>query len=134
MLLSPLASQSARHPDADIVLVEGSLDPATPGERLLVAPYHIHRLDEEIFYVLSGTIGFEVGDEEFIAVAGDAVMVPPGAIHTWWNVDAEPARYLIAMSTKMDDLIIAIHQRHYGPDELPALFEKYDSTYIGWER
>ena len=134
MLVSPLMSQSARHPDADIVLVEGELEPAEPGQRLLVAPYHIHHNDNEVFYVLSGRIGFEVGDEEYIAGPGDAVMVPPGAIHNWWNIDPEPARYLIAMSKKMDDLIIAIHERHYNEDEMKALFDAHDSTYIGWSR
>ena len=134
MLVSPLISRSARHPAPNIVLVEGELDPAIPGKRLLIAPYHIHRHDEEIFYVLAGRIGFEVGDEEYVAEPGDAVLVPAGAVHTWWNVDPAPARYLIAMSTKMDDLIIAIHQRFYDEDDIRALFAAYDSLYIGWSR
>lgn len=134
MHVSPLLHDSVRHPDADIVLTEGELDPATPGERLLVAPWHIHRSDEEIFYVLSGRIGFNVGDDEFIAVAGDAVLVPPGAIHNWWNADPEPARYLIAMSKKMDDLINKIHEHYRDEDEMKALFEEHDTTYIGWSR
>lgn len=134
MHVSPLLHDSVRHPDADIVLTEGELDPATPGERLLVAPWHIHRSDEEIFYVLSGRIGFNVADDEFIAVAGDAVLVPPGAIHNWWNADPEPARYLIAMSKKMDDLINKIHEHYRDEDEMKALFEEHDTTYIGWSR
>lgn len=134
MLISPLASQSARHPDADIVLVEGALEPAEPGDRMLVAPYHIHRLDEEIFYVLSGHIGFEVGSDTFNAGPGDAVIVPRGAIHTWWNDAPAPARYLLVMPKKLDDLIIAVHARSYEPDEMKALYDAYDTTYIGWSR
>lgn len=134
MLFSPLASQSARHPNADLVMVEGMLDPAEPGERLLVAPYHVHRVDEELFYVLSGHIGFDVGDETFTASAGDAVMVPPGAAHSWWNAADTPARYLIVMPKKLDDLIIAIHARHREPAEMVALYDTHDTTYIGWTR
>lgn len=134
MLLSPLASRSARHPDANIVMVEGLLEPAEPGERLLVAPYHIHRLDEEIFYILSGHIGFEVGDDTFTAGIGDAVMVPPGAVHTWWNAADTLARYLIVMPKKLDDLINSIHARHYKPEEMIALYDAHDTTYIGWTR
>lgn len=134
MHVSPLRHSSASHPDASIVLTEGELEPAKPNERLLVAPWHIHRDDEEIFYILSGRIGFNVADTEFIATTGDAVVVPPGAIHTWWAVDPEPARYLIAMSKKMDDLINAIHQRYRDEDEMRQLFEDHDTTYIGWSR
>lgn len=134
MHISPLRHDAARHPAGSIVLTEGELDPGKPGERLLVAPWHIHRNDEEIFYVLSGRVGFNVDDEEFIAAAGDAVLVPPGAIHNWWNADPEPARYLIAMSTRMDDLINAIHAHHRDEEEMKALFEEYDTTYIGWTR
>lgn len=134
MIVSPLAHGSARHPDVDTVVVEGELDPTTPGERLLVAPYHVHRSDEEIFYVLSGSIGFEVGNDEFIANTGDCVVVPPGTIHNWWNADSSPARYLLIMPKKLDDLIIAIHSGEYGPDDMADLYNRFDTDYIGWTR
>ena len=134
MLLSPLISRSARHPAANIVLVEGELHPATSEQRLLIAPYHLHCHDEEIFYVLAGRIGFEVGEDHYVAGPGDAVLVPPGAIHTWWNMEPEPARYLIAMPTRVDDLITAIHRHHYDEAEIKALFAAHDSIYIGWSR
>lgn len=84
--------------------------------------------------MLTGRIGFEIGDVEFVAMAGDAVLVPPGTIHNWWNADSSPTRYLIAMSKQMDDLINAIHERQYDEPALKELFAKYDSTYIGWSR
>ncbi len=132
MLFSPLASQAARHPEADIVVVEGELEPAGPASRLLVAPYHIHRIDEEIFYILSGQVGFEVGKSTFTVGPGDAVVVPPGEIHTWWNAAPSPARYLLIMPKKLDDLLIAIHSGNYGPDDMSALYDAHDTTYIGW--
>ena len=72
--------------------------------------------------------------DTFIASEGDAVLVPPGAIHTWWNADPAPARYLIAMPRVLDNLIVALHARSYEPDELMALFEAHNTTYIGWTR
>lgn len=134
MHVSPLFNGSARHPDADIVLVEGEIDGASGDERLLIAPYHIHNSDEELFYVLSGQIGFIVGDDEFIASAGDAVLVPPGAVHTWWAASEEPARYLIAMPQRMDDLVLAIHRDADSYENMESLFADYDSTFIGWTR
>lgn len=134
MIVSPLLNGSTRHHDADIVLVEGEIDGHSGEERMLIAPFHIHHSDEEIFYLLSGQIGFIVGDDEFIASAGDAVVVPPGAVHTWWAASKEPARYLIAMSKRMDDLIIALHTGSFSPDEMPQVFADHDSTLIGWTR
>lgn len=134
MHASPLFNGSLRHPEANIVLVEGEIEGATGDERLLIAPYHIHHSDEELFYVLTGQIGFIVGDNEFIAAAGDAVLVPPGTIHTWWAASAEPARYLIAMPKRMDDLIIAIHSNAASYENMEAVFADYDSTFIGWTR
>jgi uncharacterized cupin superfamily protein len=101
---------------------------------MLVAPYHIHRLDDEIFYILSGQAGFEVGNDTYSAGPGDAVTVPQGAIHTWWNDALVAARYLLVMPKELDDIIAAIHARYYEPDELSALYGGYDTTYIGCTR
>jgi mannose-6-phosphate isomerase-like protein (cupin superfamily) len=53
-----------------------------PGERpgLPIAPLHLHlhRSDDEAWYVLEGRLGFTVGDEERTAGAGESVLVPRG--------------------------------------------------------
>lgn len=134
MHVSPLLHGSIRHPQADIVLVEGELEATPDVERLLIAPYHIHHSDEEIFYVLTGQVGFEIGDQEFIATPGDAVLVPPGEIHSWWNASPTPSRYLIAMPKRLDDLILAIHAGPLPPDEMAQVFTDHDSTLLGWTR
>lgn len=134
MLVSPLLNGSLRHPDADIVLVEGEIEGNSGEDRMLIAPYHIHHADEEIFYILSGQIGFVVGDDEFIAAAGDAVLVPPGAVHTWWSASESPARYLIAMPKRLDGLITTLHNGSYGPENMAQAFSDHDSTLIGWTR
>lgn len=134
MFVSPLMGSAIRDDAADIVLVEGEIDGATGDDRMLIAPFHIHHSDEEIFYVLSGRIGFIVGDEEFIASAGDAVLVPPGSVHSWWNESEMPARYLIVMSKRLDDLINALHAAPRSPEEMQQIFTAHDSTLLGWTR
>lgn len=134
MLVSPLLNGSIRHPDSNIVLVEGEIDGRTGEERLLIAPYHVHHSDEEIFYVLSGTIGFEIDESRYIASAGDAVLVPAGAVHTWWVDSDSPARYLIAMPQRLDDLVNALHDGSYAPSDFAQAFADHDSTLIGWTR
>lgn len=134
MKISPLRYSSTRPHSQDIVVTEGELDAASGDDPLLIAPYHAHNHDDEIFYVLSGKIGFAINDEEIIATAGDAVVVPPGAVHTWWNASDAAARYLIVMTKRIADLIQAIHSGEYSPEQMTQLYEDHDSTLIGWSR
>jgi quercetin dioxygenase-like cupin family protein len=58
-------------------------------------PLHVHREDDETFYVLAGEITFYLDDDQPIpATAGSFVHVPGGAAHAF-RVDSETARYLI---------------------------------------
>src|SRR5215210_5938685 len=51
-------------------------------------PLHVHPHQEERFKALSGTLGFQVGDEHGKLEEGAETTVPPGTPHRWWN-DAE---------------------------------------------
>jgi mannose-6-phosphate isomerase-like protein (cupin superfamily) len=53
-----------------------------PGPPRLIAPPHLHRSDDEAWYVLEGTLRVRVGQEEVEASAGSAVFVPRGTPHT----------------------------------------------------
>lgn len=134
MIVSPLLHSRIRHKHAEIVLVEGEIEAATGESRTLIAPFHIHHGDDEIFYVLSGRIGFSIDDTDLTAVAGDAVLVPRGTVHSWWNASTVPARYLIAMSKRLDDLINALHSENLSPEQMSRVFTDHDSTLLGWSR
>jgi len=41
------------------------------------APRHYHEIDDELFYVISGTVEFGVNDKLIVAEAGDLVMAGP---------------------------------------------------------
>lgn len=56
-------------------LAEASLAPGQATER------HYHRRSEEIYLVVEGGGRLRVGDDERAVVAGDAVLIPPGAWH-----------------------------------------------------
>ncbi|MER6223165.1 cupin domain-containing protein [Streptomyces sp900105755] len=79
-------------------LAESVLAPHTPGP-----PQHRHAQHDEGFYVVSGSVRFTVGDEDYDATAGTLVMVPPGAPHTFANVTGEPA---VMLSTFTPDLYV----------------------------
>ena len=72
-------------------LVEGSLYQG------FSPPLHIHRREDEAFYVLEGEIRFRQGDDEFVAGAGAWIWAPRGVPHTF-KVESERARALILVT------------------------------------
>ena len=58
------------------------------------SPRHIHRAHTESFYVIEGSVRFDVGGEESVADAGAWVQVPPGLPHTFAASGNGPARFL----------------------------------------
>jgi len=61
-------------------------------------PPHIHRREDESFYVLEGEIEFLEGDRTFLAGAGSFVHVPRGILHRFKNVGTTPARALLMVT------------------------------------
>jgi quercetin dioxygenase-like cupin family protein len=58
---------------------------------------HIHRLEDEHFYILEGSLTFTVDGRTFQASKGDFVHIPRGLVHGFKNGPA-PARALIAFT------------------------------------
>lgn len=48
-------------------------------------PLHVHRDQDDTFFVLEGTLTVQVGDELFDLGPGDFATVPPGIPHTFDN-------------------------------------------------
>jgi mannose-6-phosphate isomerase-like protein (cupin superfamily) len=49
---------------------------------------HLHPTIEERFEVLEGRLAYKLGGETGEAGAGEAIEVPPGVWHDWWQVGA----------------------------------------------
>ena len=49
-------------------------------------PPHIHPRQEERFVCVQGRMTVLRGEEEITLEAGETLVVPPGVVHTWWNV------------------------------------------------
>jgi quercetin dioxygenase-like cupin family protein len=52
---------------------------------------HVHKIADESFYVISGSLEFLNGDQTFVANAGDFVFVPRGTRHRFRNITDEVA-------------------------------------------
>jgi quercetin dioxygenase-like cupin family protein len=59
---------------------------------------HVHRVQEETFYMLEGECEWRVGDQVVQATPGTYLFVPPGVPHNITNVSARPARVLMTVS------------------------------------
>jgi mannose-6-phosphate isomerase-like protein (cupin superfamily) len=59
---------------------------------------HVHRREEESFYILEGEFGFEVGQRHFVAGPGTFVLGPREIPHRFWNAGTSDGRFLLIIS------------------------------------
>ncbi len=72
-----------------------------PGKRAF--PFHNHRVNEEMFFILEGAGEMRIGPDTFPVRAGDFIACPPGGkdkAHQIVNTGSTEMRYL-AVSTKI---------------------------------
>ncbi len=116
---------------ANFVVAEWKDAGGPPGPPRWIAPLHLHRNDDEAWYVLEGTLCVRVGKDVVEARAGSAVLVPRGTAHTYWNPGPGLVRYLLVMTSNIYSLIQDIHaMTDRSPAALRAVFEKHDSERI----
>src|SRR5688572_3260605 len=58
-------------------------------------PPHVHRKEDELFYVIDGTFEFVYGDRRFTAGAGTALYLPRNVVHRFKNVGLTDGRLLV---------------------------------------
>lgn len=57
-------------------------------------PLHVHRDEDEVFHILSGTLRFHLDGDELTASAGQTVLAPKGRAHSYRVESSEGARVL----------------------------------------
>jgi mannose-6-phosphate isomerase-like protein (cupin superfamily) len=62
-----------------------------------VRSLHLHQETDQAFYILEGTMMFQLGPRRLAARAGTFVLIPRGLPHANWT-EAEPARHLLICS------------------------------------
>ncbi len=126
VIISPHAADGAGQAVKGTTLVIG--DWPAEGTQREVAPLHVHHADDEAWHVVSGSLRFRFGDGELIAQAGSTVLVPAGVPHTFGNAGPEPSRYIIILSTRLDELISQLHAS--DPAEHPDIYRRYQSEVL----
>lgn len=64
---------------------------------------HSHKTQEEVYFVVSGTLRVKVGDEEFDLGPRQALRLAPEAVRAIWN-DGDEDVELIMCSPRVEDL------------------------------
>jgi quercetin dioxygenase-like cupin family protein len=65
-------------------------------------PFHYHPGQEEVIYVVEGTVEQWVESESRTLTVGDAVVIPADAVHATYNETAEPAKILAILSPAVE--------------------------------
>jgi mannose-6-phosphate isomerase-like protein (cupin superfamily) len=111
--------------------------PVQPGT---LVPPHLHEREDEFSYVLEGTFGVKVAEEEFDVPAGCYVLKPRGIPHTFWNVGPGVARLIEIISPPgfdkyFEEMAKLFPKAGGGPDfeKVEKLAESYGlSFYMDW--
>jgi quercetin dioxygenase-like cupin family protein len=66
-------------------------------------PDHTHRTEDEMFYVLEGSITFRCGEAIFDLEKGDFIFLPRGIKHGYTIDGEDPVRLLVVTAPVRDD-------------------------------
>ena len=125
------------------ILVPGSVsdgafaifeDIVQPG---VVPPRHIHRWQDEVFFVLAGNFDIEIAGQLSHATAGDVAYVPRGAVHAFKNVGSEPGRlrYTFTPAGDSEAMFRAFYDAaqigELAPERMAEIAKRYDQEFVG---
>jgi putative ABC transport system substrate-binding protein len=93
-------------------------------------PLHIHRTEDEFFYVLQGEFAFQLGDCIKHTPAGSFVYIPKDAVHTFQNIGTEPG---VLLGSVHPGGFEGFFQGLPGADAetVKALFKQYNMDVVG---
>jgi mannose-6-phosphate isomerase-like protein (cupin superfamily) len=131
-IIPPLAGHILGSVANNFVIAEWQDPGGVSAQPRFIAPLHLHRSDDEAWYVLEGVLRVRVGNDHVELPAGSGVLVPRGTPHTYWNPGQDRVRYLLIMTSRIYQLIQDIHDiKERTPGGLRAVFEKHDSDLLG---
>ena len=94
-------------------------------------PLHIHKAEEEAFYVLDGEVNVRLGDRTVKGKAGSFVFIPRGTIHTFSNARSTPAKLLQIFSPPGFEQFFEEIDGLSDLNEIIAIAPKYGMEIVG---
>lgn len=97
-------------------------------------PLHVHPHQDEVFYVLSGTYRFRVGEAEHLLTGGDLIFLPRKVPHTFAQVSqAGQLLFFFTPAGRMEDYFraLAALPGRPTPAQSARLFTAHDMQEVG---
>jgi mannose-6-phosphate isomerase-like protein (cupin superfamily) len=93
---------------------------------------HLHYAQEEWFYVVEGTLLFQVGDQRVELKPGDSVLGPRGVPHAFTRTGEKPGRMVIGFTPagQMEDFFREAGKPGAAPMDA-ALFARFGMKMVG---
>ena len=84
-------------------------------------PPHIHKREDEAFYIHEGTFSFLCGEKEAVFEAGSFVYIPKGTLHTFRNVGHQPGKLMVVITPAgLEEFFYAVGTAAEGTTHPPA--------------
>jgi len=93
-------------------------------------PTHLHRMEIEFVYVVSGQFKFKVGDRVMSVPIGTFIFLPPNTAHTFKNIGTNPGVLLFGVTPGGFEKMFAERQG-VDADTNERLMEKYHMQVVG---
>jgi quercetin dioxygenase-like cupin family protein len=93
-------------------------------------PTHLHEMEIEFVYVVSGQFKFKVSDRVVSVPVGTFVFVPPSTVHTFKNIGTNPGVVLFGVTPGGFEKMFAERQG-VDADTNKRLMEKYHMQVVG---
>lgn len=93
-------------------------------------PMHLHQMEIEFIYVVSGQFKFKVGDRVMSVPVGTFIFVPPNTGHTFKNIGPNPGVLLFGVTPGGFEKMFAERQG-VDADTNQGLMEKYHMRVVG---
>jgi quercetin dioxygenase-like cupin family protein len=100
------------------------------GRRGDMPPLHVHRRDDETFYVLDGELTLFVAGEQLVIGAGQAAFAPRDVPHAY-RVESEEARWLVITTPAGFDAFVREVSEPAPAEELPPAGRAVDPAVVG---
>ena len=100
------------------------------GRRGDMPPLHVHRRDDETFYVIEGELSVFVPDEQIVLGPGQAAFAPRDVPHTY-RVESDEARWLVITTPAGFDAFVREIADPAPADELPPAGREVDPAVLG---
>ncbi len=115
-------------------VIEAELAPHSSG-----TPLHVNTREAENYYVLDGTLTFQLGESPVEAPAGSFVHIPKGVVHTHWNATGEAVRLLgipapagfETFFAELAELMVAMPPGPPDMSQIGALYERFGLQVVG---